>query len=64
MSYSKIPHNDFQAGFEAGFRAIRGTSAATPTTPGQPPTPGNMTPFLLGVRKGLERAGMDLDQHS
>ena len=60
MSYHDIPHNDFQAGFETGYRAIKGTNAVTPSTPARPATSGNLTPFLLGVRKGLECAGLDL----
>jgi hypothetical protein len=36
------------------------TAAGLPGLPGQPGTKGNMTPFLMGVRKGLERSGIDL----
>lgn len=53
--------DDYKAGFEAGYRAIRGTNAMLPMLPMQPMTKMNMTPFLMGVRKGLERAGIDLD---
>jgi hypothetical protein len=62
MSYDTLPHDDFAAGFEVGYRAVKGTAAGLPGTPGQPGTRGNMTAFLMGVRKGLERAGGDLDK--
>jgi len=62
MSYTDIPQDDFRAGFEAGYRAIKGTAVGMPGLPGQPGTHGNKTPFLMGIRKGLERAGIDLDR--
>jgi hypothetical protein len=62
MGWSHIDQNDYAAGFEAGYRAIKGTAAGMPGLPGQPGTKGNMTPFLMGVRKGLERAGIGLNQ--
>ncbi len=46
----------YEAGFEAGYRAFRGTMAMLPMTPMEPMTRMNMTPFLMGVRKGIERA--------
>jgi hypothetical protein len=67
-----VPHNDYRAGFIVGFQAIAGTRRAIPSIPAQPTTktlwqtlaPGvawpNMTPFLMGVRKGIERAGGSL----
>jgi len=59
MSYKEnVPHDDFQAGFEAGYRAIRGTNAMTPM---KPMTRMNMTTFLMGVRRGLERAGIEIE---
>ena len=61
MGWSQLDQNDYAAGFEVGYRAIRGTSAGLPGLPGQPGTRGNMTPFLIGVRKGLERAGIELE---
>ena len=63
MSADVIRNGTFRDGFEVGYRSIRGTSAGTPGVPGQPGTRGNMTPFLMGVRKGIERGlGKDLDQ--
>jgi len=62
MGYSSVPHDDFRAGFEAGYRAIRGKSVALPAPPAAPATRANMTPFLMGVRRGLERAGISLDR--
>ena len=56
-----ISEGSFREGFEVGYRSIRGTAAALPGIPGQPGTRGNMTPFLMGVRRGIERAlGKDL----
>ena len=60
MSYRDIPQDDYQAGFEVAYRAIKGTATGLPGIPGQPGTPGNMTPFLMGVRRGLEQAGLKL----
>ena len=53
-----VPHGDFKAGFMVGFQAAEGTDREIPATPAKPVTPVNMTPFLMGVRKGLEEAGM------
>lgn len=53
----------FRDGFEVGFRAIRGTAAALPAIPAQPATRASSTPFLMGVRKGIERAlGKSVDE--
>jgi hypothetical protein len=61
MSYDKdVPHDDFEAGFEVGYRAVRGTNVMLPTFPMEPMTRMNMTAFLMGVRKGLERAGVKI----
>lgn len=57
-----VPHDDYQSGFIFGFQAIAGTMRALPALPAQPATRGNMTPFLIGVRKGIERAGIELDR--
>ena len=57
-----VPHNDFVAGFVAGYQAIKGTSAGLPGIPGQPGTPGNSTPFLEGIKAGLRAAGLNLNQ--
>jgi len=58
-----ITDGDFKAGFEAGFRAIRGKVAALPAYPAAPATKANMTPYLMGVRKGIERAtGKSIDE--
>jgi hypothetical protein len=57
-----IRNGSFRDGFEVGYRSIRGTAAGMPGIPGQPGTSGNMTPFLMGVRKGIERGlGKDID---
>jgi hypothetical protein len=55
-----VPHNDYRSGFQVGYQAIVGTTRAIPAIPAQPATKANMTPFLMGVRKGIERAGGSL----
>jgi hypothetical protein len=62
MSWNNIDQRDYAAGFETGYRAIKGTAAGLPGLPVQPGSRGNMTPFLMGVRKGLERAGVKIDR--
>jgi len=52
-----VPHDDYRSGFIVGFQAVRGTSVMIPMVPMQPTTKMNMTPFLMGVRKGIEKAG-------
>jgi hypothetical protein len=59
----EIPHNDFRSGFIAGFQAIAGTAHTIPAIPAQPVMRSNLTPFLMGLRKGLQRAGIDLDSN-
>lgn len=54
MTNDLIRRGSFRDGYEIGFRSIRGTYAAMPALPGIPGTHGNMTPFLMGVRKGIE----------
>ncbi len=56
-----VPHDDYKSGYIVGFQAIKGVAPAIPATPAQPATRANMTPFLMGVRKGLKRAGVKLD---
>ena len=57
----EVPHNDFISGFYVGYQAIMGTARALPALPARPGTRNNSTPFLMGVRLGLERAGIDLN---
>lgn len=57
-----IKSGTFRDGFEAGYRTIRGTMPALPAIPAAPATPAGSTPFLMGIRRGIERAlGKDLD---
>ena len=51
-----ISAGSFKEGFEVGYRAIKGTSSMLPMTPMTPMTKLNSTTFLMGVRKGIERA--------
>ena len=61
LGEDSIPHDDYEAGFAAGYQAIKGTMAMVPLSPLEPLTPLNLTPFLVGVREGLKKAGVDLD---
>lgn len=51
-----IRNGTYAQGFEAGFRAIKGTVRVLPVRPVQPVTKVNSTVFLMGVRKGMEKA--------
>lgn len=57
-----VPHDDYRSGFVVGFQAVAGTVRAIPAIPARPATKANMTPFLMGVRKGIERAGGSVDR--
>ena len=61
VEQGNIPHDDFRSGFIAGFQAIAGTAHTIPLIPKQPVSRSNLTPFLMGVRKGIQRAGIDLN---
>jgi hypothetical protein len=56
-----VPHDDYRAGFIVGFRAIAGMTRTIPPIIAQPANCGNMTPFLMGVRRGIQRAGVDIN---
>jgi hypothetical protein len=64
MSYQTgVPHDDYAAGFETGFRAIRGDDARLPILTAAPQISiAGLTRFLVGVRAGLESAGVDIDK--
>jgi hypothetical protein len=55
-----VPHDDYKSGFIAGFQALAGTTKVIPVIPVQPVTKVGYTPFLMGIRKGVERAGGSL----
>jgi len=60
-----IGAGSFSQGFEAGYRAIKGTNVHLPHVPHEPFTKHNSTPYLMGIRKGIERAtGKDIDDIS
>lgn len=60
-----VREGSFRDGFEVGYRTVRGTAVALPSIPEQPVTRGNSTPFLMGVRRGIEGAlGRDIDDSS
>lgn len=58
-----VPHADYHAGFFVGFKAAKGDDARLPLAPLPPRvTTLGLTPFLMGVRDGLEQAGVELDE--
>jgi hypothetical protein len=50
-----IDDSDYREGFIQGFRAVAGGSAALPATPARPATKAGMTPFQMGIRKGIKK---------
>lgn len=48
--------NDYRAGFEQGFRSIRGNFAMLPMLPMQPMTPMGKTAFQVGFEMGIKAA--------
>jgi hypothetical protein len=55
-----VNNDDYRSGFIVGFQAIVGTARAIPAIPAQPATRAGMTPFLMGVREGVRRAGVKI----
>ena len=56
-----VPHDDFKSpSRQSGNQAIKGTSVAPPAAPAKPATVSGLTPFLMGVRAGLQSAGTRL----
>ncbi|RBO89635.1 hypothetical protein DFR47_1152 [Pseudochrobactrum asaccharolyticum] len=51
-----IPHNDFAAGFIAGWQTVNGRNSSIPPIPAKPYVPEFKTPFLVGIELGLEKA--------
>lgn len=49
--------DQFKAGFEEGYRAIKGNNAVLPVYPVQPVTPVGSTPFREGIKAGIKAAG-------
>ncbi|MWV23051.1 hypothetical protein FVE89_13810 [Methylobacterium sp. 2A] len=50
-----VDPNNFREGFEQGFRAVVGSARAMPAIPAQPATKAGMTPFQMGIRKGIKK---------
>lgn len=47
------PQDEFCAGFEEGFRSIKGNMAILPICPIAPITPIGSTPFREGIKAGI-----------
>lgn len=47
----------FQAGFEEGYRCIKGNMTILPICPIAPITPIGSTPFREGIKAGIKAAG-------
>lgn len=43
----------FCAGFEEGFKSVKGNFSTPPVCPAAPPTPPNSTPFREGIKAGI-----------
>jgi hypothetical protein len=56
----KVPHENFAEGFIVGFQLVQGVDAEAPEVPARPATPRGMSPFLLGVRMGIQAAGAEI----
>lgn len=52
-----VDDSDYAAGFEQGFRMVRGNMAMLPMLPMQPMTPMGSTPFRVGLEMGIKHAG-------
>jgi hypothetical protein len=50
-----VDDNDYREGFIQGFRAVAGSSASLPSLPSRPSTKSGMTPFQMGIRKGIKK---------
>lgn len=61
MAIDKVPHEDFNEGYLVGYQAIKGKNSNPPMAPMQTMAPIGMTPFLMGVRRGLKAAGVEID---
>ena len=48
--------SDFDDGFKAGYESVEGTMSITPIPPIEPITPIDSTPYLEGIKAGIEAA--------
>lgn len=55
-----VPHDDFKAGFRVGFQLVMGTNSLLPLYPLAPLTSLGSTPFLEGIKAGIEAAGAEI----
>ena len=60
MRSLNIPHENFREGFIVGFQLVQGVDTEAPEVPARPAIPRGMSPFLLGVRIGIQAAGADI----
>lgn len=51
---SNIPHDDYHAGFTIGWQMLLGTESDVPNPQSQPEIPNGSTPFLEGIKDGLD----------
>ncbi|MBX9706802.1 MAG: hypothetical protein K2X61_02570 [Caulobacteraceae bacterium] len=47
----------YKAGFEEGYRLIKGNNVVVPVCPVAPATPVGRTAYQMGLMKGIEKAG-------
>jgi hypothetical protein len=48
--------SEFCAGFEMGYKTIKGNNVIVPICPIAPITPIGSTPYQEGIKKGMEKA--------
>lgn len=60
MTEKKVPHDDFGAGFAAGYQAIKGRRSVIPAVPPLTESTVNSSRFLRGIKAGMARAGIEV----
>jgi hypothetical protein len=59
-----VPHDSFREGFAVGYQLIMGVAAAVPAAPAGFAPYADTTPFLDGIKAGIEAAGWGLISNS
>ncbi len=55
-AWNSHSESDFDAGYEEGYRAIKGDMVILPITPIEPITPIGSTPYREGLKEGMRDA--------
>ncbi|MDG1437716.1 MAG: hypothetical protein P8P98_01975 [Emcibacteraceae bacterium] len=54
--FAHAGREEFCAGFEEGYKSIKGNFAAVPACPAKPAKPAGSTDFREGIKAGIKRA--------